>query len=438
MKAILTFSIVLGILMTAANMQVAAQGNFVIIDAEQEAKNIEKCTNNLIAIGKSIQIYMKEHGDYPEWLSNLYHPKYLPDPDVLICPSDKSGGKAIMPRNVDPKMPVSYGYQFHGEYRAAKTEKRIVFGDVIPLVRCRHHAGPIFHCLNLSFSYKITKSFSFWELLPEQLYETSEEAVAALEAGLQQQSGNERLSCYVYPALARLYIKTGRKSDVDGLINEFKSVMDPDYNRDVSALADMLEMMNRNEELLELFKELETQHPADRGIFGKLAEIFEKLGNAEQAMEYRKKAEPALTLIGNPMPDFSAIDLDGNPISLQDYRGKVVLLDFWAVWCAPCIAEMPNLKNVYDTYKDEGFEIIGISLDTDETKLRNYLKENEIPWRQVFSGKGWGSPVAEQFGIRSIPAPWLIARDGTLISIRARGNVLEELVAEAVKDKSSN
>ena len=96
------------------------------------------------------------------------------------------------------------------------------------------------------------------------------------------------------------------------------------------------------------------------------------------------------------------------------------------------------MKKVYNTYKDQGFDIIGVSLDTDEARLRNYLKKNNIPWRQIFSGQKWNSPLAQQYHIRSIPAPWLIHRDGTLISREARGVKLEQLVVEALKGKTEN
>ena len=146
---------------------------------------------------------------------------------------------------------------------------------------------------------------------------------------------------------------------------------------------------------------------------------------------------------GKPAPDFSATDLDGNPISLQQYRGKVVLLDFWAVWNGFCVGEMLRVKKIYDTYKEQGFDIIGVSLDTDETKLRNYLRENDIPWRQIYSGLERQSPLAQQYDVRSIPTRWLIDRDGKLIAYEANHKLiscegreadLEELVASAIEN----
>ena len=200
-------------------------------------------------------------------------------------------------------------------------------------------------------------------------------------------------------------------------------------------LGKMLESRNRVEEMFELFDELLEHHKENRTIFQYLSRIHKRLGNDELALEYQKKANPLSVSIGKTIPDFSAKDLDGKPISLEAYRGKVVLLDFWAVWCGPCVAEMPNVKKVYNTYKDKGFEVIGISLDKDEAKLRDFLKENDIPWRQVFDGHGRNSAIPQQYGIRSIPSMWLIDKDGKLISNNASGEELENMVAEALKDK---
>ena len=233
-----------------------------------------------------------------------------------------------------------------------------------------------------------------------------EKSIANLEARLQQHPDNENFF-YIYRILIRLYIEAGREKDIDQLIDRFKIV---------------------NAKTL-------------------VAQIHEDLGNTERAMEYRSKVTPPLALIGKPVPNFSATDLDGKPISLQQYREKVVLLDFWAVWNGFCVGDILNVKKIYDTYKDRGFEVIGVSLDTDETKLRNYLKENDIPWRQIFSGLERQYPLVKQSDVKSIPARWLIGRDGTLIAHEARHKLisregrepdLERLVAAAVADKSKN
>ena len=256
-----------------------------------------------------------------------------------------------------------------------------------------------------------------------------------MEIGLQQQPDNERLCYYVYPALARLYIETGREDRVDGVVELFKSSISTSYPRYYLTLAMLLEMTNRDTELLQAFKELAEQNPNNRTAHRKLAEIYQRLGDTELAKEHRLKAEPVQALLGKPVPDFSATDLDGKPISIEQYRGKVVLLDFRATWSGACLEDTPNVKKIYDAYKDKGFDIIGISLDNDEKRLRDHLKKHEIPWRQVYSGKRWDSPIAQQYGIRNVPSGWLIDRDGTLISQQASGVLLEHLVSEAVAAK---
>ena len=409
-------------------------------NTEQIDENVEICKQHLVEIGKAIQAYHDENGDFPEWLSAL-HPRYLPDANLLLCPADKVGGKALFPPNIDPKMPVSYGYGLHPGYRESTPINRAMYGDVLPLVRCRHHMNKPFECLNLSFAFKVYPSSQVWEYTPEEMYETPEKAIKALEKGLQQHADNERffhVYRYVYRALARLYIEVGREKDVDNLVNRFKSTMKPDDLQAHFDLGTMLKMANRDKEVLAVFEKLEKRYPDNDYVLDELARIHEELGNSELAGEYRRKADPMSETVGKVVSDFSATDLDGKPISLQQYRGKVVLLDFWAVWYGPCIGEMPNVKRVYDTYKDQGFDVIGVSLDTDETRLRNYLKKNNIPWRQIFSGQKWKSPLAQQYHIQTIPAPWLIARDGTLISREAKGVKLERLVVEALREKIKN
>ena len=103
---------------------------------------------------------------------------------TLFLPSDEEGGKSVYAINEDPKMPVSYGYQFHPKYREEKTEERLIYGDVIPLTRCRHHENQAFDCLNLSFAFKVYPSSGIYT--PEEKYGTPKKAIVALEAGLQR------------------------------------------------------------------------------------------------------------------------------------------------------------------------------------------------------------------------------------------------------------
>lgn len=284
------------------------------------------------------------------------------------------------------------------------------------------------------------------EDLAEDMDETIEKTIAALETSLQQQP-DDKSFFDIYSTLVGLYNEVGREKDTENLINRLKSIINPNDLQAHFVLSATLERMKRYEEVATVFEKLEERYPEKRLLSRKLAEIHDALGNTELAMKYYSKIKPTLALIGKPVPDFSATALDGKPISLQQYRGKVVLLDFWAVWNSFCISDILNVKKIYDIYKDHGFEVIGVNLDTDETKLRDYLEENQIPWRQIFTGQERQSPLAQQYDVKSIPARWLIDRDGKLIaheanhklmSRKGREPSLERLVAAAVKDKPKN
>jgi thiol-disulfide isomerase/thioredoxin len=138
--------------------------------------------------------------------------------------------------------------------------------------------------------------------------------------------------------------------------------------------------------------------------------------------------------IGKPFELAFTEAMTGKQMSMADLKGKVVVIDFWATWCGPCIAEMPKMKQLYAEYKPKGVEFIGISLDNPESeggleKLKAYCKENNIEWPQYYQGKGWQGEFSMSWGINSIPAVFIVDADGKLHSTQARGQ-LEKLIPE--------
>lgn len=136
--------------------------------------------------------------------------------------------------------------------------------------------------------------------------------------------------------------------------------------------------------------------------------------------------------VGKPLP-LKFTDVGGKAIDIKDYAGKVILLDFWATWCGPCVAALPEVKDTYAKYRPKGFEIIGISLDRDKEALTQFTATEKMTWPQYFDGLMWENKLAGEFEITGIPALWLVDKKGRLRDLNGRHQLeakIEKLLAE--------
>ncbi|MCJ8209574.1 AhpC/TSA family protein [Mucilaginibacter sp. RS28] len=134
--------------------------------------------------------------------------------------------------------------------------------------------------------------------------------------------------------------------------------------------------------------------------------------------------------VGSVAPVFTQTDVNGKPLKLSDLRGKYVLIDFWASWCSPCRAENPNLIKQYKIYKDKGFEILSVSLDSYKDKWTDAIRKDGMPWLHVSDLKGWNNAVGRLYGIRAVPQSFLIDKNGKIIAVNLRGEALGKKLAE--------
>lgn len=206
----------------------------------------------------------------------------------------------------------------------------------------------------------------------------------------------------------------------------------PDALAQVAMLKAMLylQVFENSDQGTALLKKIKTDYPTSK-LASHVDTILEQVSKQAEAAKLQATLQP-----GAAFPDFNVQSLDGKPLSVAALKGKVVLVDFWATWCGPCRAELPNVIAAYKKYHGQGFEIIGVSLDSERDKLESFLKKQEgMTWPQFFDGKGWSNELAVKYGVEAIPFTILVGPDGKIIGTNLRGEKLGKAVGTALAGK---
>ncbi|RYY59569.1 MAG: TlpA family protein disulfide reductase, partial [Chitinophagaceae bacterium] len=192
------------------------------------------------------------------------------------------------------------------------------------------------------------------------------------------------------------------------------------------------------EEFNALLNETVSRFPKNSG----LAELKATVTAQQQQQDARAAQQPAnpdgisaasAALLGKPAPELSLSDPEGKPLSVSSFRGKWVLVDFWASWCGPCRAENPNVVRAYQKYKNKNFTVLGVSLDRDKESWTAAIRQDGLTWPHMSDLQYWNSKAVPAYGFEGIPFNVLVNPQGTIVAMGLRGEALDARLAQELK-----
>ena len=254
--------------------------------------------------------------------------------------------------------------------------------------------------------------------------------------------------------IGRLYFQMQKYKDAAGAFRQAIALKPANEDRLNNALGTALYLQGGKDGLEEAVSAFKRAIDLSEGkvvmAYYNLGNALIKLGRKEEGIEALKtyleldpagrNAAEARAIVANPRmagerfaPNFAVTSTTGEELSLEKFRGKIVLLDFWATWCKPCLYEMPHVKSMWEKYSGDRFVIIGVSLDSNSRALESYLKKEGITWPQYYDGKGWNNSISRLYGVKGIPHTVLIDESGVVRAVGLRGDSLSRKVGDLLK-----